>query len=103
MHLIFKNNGSFHEFMLMCGVKNSERSPYMYDILVNLMLILSVFSIIVIAIQPTKTSSSSNAFMGASELFTQQKSRGFEAFLSKVTVVSLILFFILSLLLLNIS
>lgn len=67
------------------------------------MLILSVFSIIVIAIQPTKTQSASNAFMGGSELFTQQKARGFEAFLLKVTVVSLILFFALALILLNIS
>lgn len=75
----------------------------MYDILTTLMLILSVFSIIVIAIQPTKTQSSSNAFMGGSELFTQQKARGFEAFLLKVTIVSLILFFVLSLILLNIG
>lgn len=75
----------------------------MYDVLTNFMLILSVFSIIVIAIQPTKTQSSSNAFMGGSELFTQQKARGFEAFLLKVTVVSLILFFALALILLNIS
>ena len=74
----------------------------MYNVLTNLMLILSVFSIIVIAIQPTKTQSSSNAFMGGSELFTQQKARGFEAFLLKVTVVSLILFFALALILLNI-
>lgn len=73
----------------------------MYDIFLNLMLILSVFSIIVIAIQPTKTKSSSNAFMGGSELFTQQKARGFEAFLLKVTIVSLILFFVLALILIN--
>jgi len=73
----------------------------MYDIVMNLMLILSVFSIIVIAIQPTKTKSSSNAFMGGSELFTTQKARGFEAFLLKVTVVCLILFFVLALLLSN--
>ncbi|HLR92574.1 MAG TPA: preprotein translocase subunit SecG [Atopostipes sp.] len=73
----------------------------MYDIVMNLMLILSVFSIIVIAIQPTKTKSSSNAFMGGSELFTTQKARGFEAFLLKVTVVCLILFFVLALLLRN--
>ncbi len=69
----------------------------MYNLFVNLMLILSIFSIIVIAIQPTKTKSSSNAFMGGSELFTQQKARGFEAFLMKVTVGCLILFFVLAL------
>lgn len=71
----------------------------MYDIVLNLMLILSIFSIIVIAIQPTKTKSSSNAFMGGSELFSTQKARGFEAFLLKVTVACLILFFIFALVL----
>lgn len=71
----------------------------MYNILLNLMLILSVFSIIVIAIQPTKTKSSSNAFMGGSELFSTQKARGFEAFLLKVTIGCMILFFVLALLL----
>lgn len=69
----------------------------MYNIVVNIMLILSVFSIIVIAMQPTKTKSSSNAFMGSSELFTTQKARGFEAFLIKVTIGCLILFFALAL------
>ncbi|PRY82630.1 preprotein translocase subunit SecG [Alkalibacterium olivapovliticus] len=72
----------------------------MYEILLTVMLILSVFIIIVIAMQPTKTQSASNAFMGgASQLFGKQKARGFEAVLIKTTVVSLILFFVLSFLL----
>ena len=75
----------------------------MYDLLLNLMLILAVFSIIVIAIQPTKTNSSSNVFMGGSELFNTQKARGFEAVLLKVTVVCLVLFFLLAFLLQMIS
>ena len=70
----------------------------MYEILLTFMLILSVFIIIVIAMQPTKTQSASNAFMGgAIQLFGKQKARGFEAVLIKTTVVSLILFFVLSL------
>ena len=73
----------------------------MYDLFTNLMVILSIFSIIVIAIQPTNTQSSSNAFMGGSELFTQTKARGFEAFLSKTTVVCLILFIAVALILVN--
>ena len=61
---------------------------------ITIMLILSVFIIIVIAMQPTKTQSASNAFMGgASQLFGKQKARGFEAVLIKTTVVSLIIFF----------
>jgi len=75
----------------------------MYDIILNVMLILSVISIIVIAIQPTKTKNSSNAFMGGGEMFSQKKARGFEAFLLRVTIVSLILFFILSLILVNLT
>lgn len=63
------------------------------------MLFLSVFSILIIALQPTKTQSSSNAFMGASELFTTQKARGFEAFLLKLTTVCLVIFFIIALIL----
>lgn len=65
----------------------------------NLMMILAIFSIVIIAIQPTKTNSSSNVFMGGSELFNTQKARGFEAVLLKITVVCLVLFFILALLL----
>lgn len=75
----------------------------MYDLLMNLMMILAIFSIIVIAIQPTKTNSSSNVFMGGSELFNTQKARGFEAVLLKVTVVCLVLFFVLAFLLQIIS
>lgn len=71
----------------------------MYDIVSNFMVLLSVFTIIVIAIQPTKTKSSSNAFMGGSELFTQQKARGFEAFLIKVTIVCLVLFMLIPMIL----
>ena len=66
-------------------------------------MILAIFSIIVIAIQPKKTNSSSNVFMGGSELFNTQKARGFEAVLLKVTVVCLVLFFILAFLLQIIS
>ena len=71
----------------------------MYDIFTNVMVILSIFSIFVIAIQPTKTQSSSNAFMGGSELFTQTKASGFEAFLLKSTVVCLTLFIVIALVL----
>ncbi|GAA0353908.1 preprotein translocase subunit SecG [Alkalibacterium iburiense] len=72
----------------------------MYEILLTLMLSLSVFIIIVIAMQPTKTQSASNAFLGgASQLFGKQKARGFEAVLIKTTIVSLILFFVLAFLL----
>ncbi|API90176.1 preprotein translocase subunit SecG [Marinilactibacillus sp. 15R] len=69
----------------------------MYDILLGFMLVLSVFIIIVVAMQPTKTQNASNAFLGgASQLFGKQKARGFEAVLIKTTIVCIVLFFILA-------
>ncbi|WP_277630872.1 preprotein translocase subunit SecG [Atopococcus tabaci] len=66
----------------------------MYDILLTAMLIVSVLMIIVIAMQPTKTNSASNAFLGgATQLFGRQKARGFEAVLQKTTVVLAVFFF----------
>ncbi|WP_225744517.1 preprotein translocase subunit SecG [Marinilactibacillus sp. Marseille-P9653] len=70
----------------------------MYDFLLGFMLVLSIFIIIVVAMQPTKTQSASNAFLGgASQLFGKQKARGFEAVLIKTTIVCIVLFFILAL------
>lgn len=72
----------------------------MYELLLTIMLVLSIFTIIVVAMQPTRTQSASNAFMGgAGELFGKQKARGLEAVLIKTTVVCLILFFVVSYLL----
>lgn len=69
----------------------------MYNLLVGIMLVLSVLIILVVVMQPTKTQSSANAFLGGSkELFSQQKARGFEAFLQKSTIVLGTLFFIIA-------
>ncbi len=71
-----------------------KEALFVYEFLLTFMLVLSIFTILVIALQPTRTQSSSNAFMGgAGELFEKQKARGLEAFLIKTTVVCLILFF----------
>lgn len=75
----------------------------MYSFLLNVMLILSIFSIFVIAIQPTKTQNSSNAFLSGGNLFGTQKARGFEAVLIRVTIVCLVLFFLLALVLLKVN
>ncbi|MEC6748952.1 preprotein translocase subunit SecG [Marinilactibacillus sp. XAAS-LB27] len=72
----------------------------MYDFLLGFMLVLSIFIIIVVAMQPTKTQSASNAFLGgASQLFGKQKARGFEAVLIKTTIVCIVLFFVFALVL----
>lgn len=74
----------------------------MYEFLLTVMLILSIFTIIVIALQPSKTQSASDAFMGGGgQQQVKQKARGLEAVLVRTTIVCLILFFILSFVLTN--
>ncbi len=76
----------------------------MRDILIGAMLVLSVLIIIVVALQPTKTQNSSNAFMGgAKENTTQSKVRGFEAFLQNSTIVLGTAFFIIAIWIAKIS
>lgn len=69
----------------------------MYNIVMNLMLIISIMSIITIAIQPTKTESSSSLFMGGGNISGPSKQRGLEKILNKMTITFLISFFILAL------
>lgn len=67
------------------------------DILIGVMIVLSALIIIVVALQPAKTQSASNAFIGGGkEQTTQVKPRGFEAFLHKTTQFLGVLFFIVS-------
>lgn len=75
----------------------------MYDLAMNLMLALSVISIIVIAVQPTKTESSSSLFMGGGNISGPSKQRGLEKTLSRLTIVLLGLFFTLALILQSIT
>jgi len=68
-----------------------------YDLLMSAILIVSVLMIIVVVLQPTKTMSASDAFMGGGSQTTgKQKVRGFEAFLRKMTIYLGIIFFVLS-------
>lgn len=73
----------------------------MYDILLTAILTVSVLMIIVIALQPTKTTNASDAFIGggSQQTFGKQKVRGFEAFLRKMTIYLGIIFFALAVLL----
>lgn len=70
----------------------------MRDILIGVMIVLSFLIILVVAIQPAKTQSASNAFIGGGkEQTTQVKPRGFEAFLHGSTKFLGTLFFIVAL------
>ncbi|KRK62277.1 hypothetical protein FC68_GL002305 [Companilactobacillus farciminis KCTC 3681 = DSM 20184] len=54
--------------------------------------------------QPTKQQDALNALSGGGgDLFSNQKKRGFEAFMVKVTYVLLVLFFVCSLILVYLS
>ncbi|AWZ37760.1 preprotein translocase subunit SecG [Ligilactobacillus murinus] len=76
----------------------------MYNILLTLLLIVSVLIIIAVLMQPAKTDNASSALSGgATELFSKQKPRGFEAFMQKVTAFLGVVFFALSLALVYIS
>lgn len=69
----------------------------MYNFIMNLMLLLSVVSIIIVAIQPTKTENSSSMFMGGGNLSGPSKQRGLEKVLTRMTMFLLSGFFILAL------
>ena len=72
----------------------------MYNTLLTLLVIIAVLIIISVMMQPAKTDNASTALSGgAADLF----SRGFEAFMQKVTVVLGILFFAIALGLVYIS
>lgn len=60
--------------------------------------------IIAVLMQPTKQQDALNALSGGGgDLFSNQKKRGFEAFMVKVTYVLLVLFFVCSLVLVYLS
>ena len=69
----------------------------MNNFIIGAMVVISVLIIIVVALQPTKTQNSSNAFMGGGSTETvRTKARGFEAFLQNATIVLGVLFFVLA-------
>ena len=75
----------------------------MYNTLLTLLLIDSVLIIIAVLMQPAKNDAASALSGGATDLFSKQKPRGFEAFMQRVTVVLGVLFFALALALVYIS
>lgn len=76
----------------------------MATILLNLLIIDSILIVIATLMQPQKQQDALSALSGgATDLFGKQKSRGFEAFMEKVTVVLGVIFFVLSLILVYLS
>ncbi|WP_125760747.1 preprotein translocase subunit SecG [Companilactobacillus hulinensis] len=76
----------------------------MYNVIETILIIVSILIIIAVLMQPTKQQDALNALSGGGgDLFSNQKKRGFEAFMVKVTYVLLVLFFVCSLILVYLS
>ncbi len=76
----------------------------MQSLLTNLLIADSVLIVIAVLMQPSKQQDALSALSGgATDLFGKSKSRGFEAFMEKVTVVLGVLFFGLALVLVYLS
>jgi protein translocase, SecG subunit len=75
-----------------------------YNIIETLLIIVSILIVIAVLMQPTKQQDALNALSGGGgDLFSNQKKRGFEAFMVKVTYVLLVLFFAFSIILVYLS
>jgi preprotein translocase subunit SecG len=75
-----------------------------YSLLMTILLILSVVIIIAVMMQPAKTDNAMSSLTGgAGDLFSKQKSRGFEAFMQRVTAVLLFLFFAITIAMVYVS
>ncbi len=69
-------------------------------IMANILLIVSILLIAIVLLQSGKAESASNIMMGAhAELFQNRKERGAELFISRLTMILGVLFFIISLIL----
>lgn len=76
----------------------------MTSIFTNLLIVDSILIVIATLMQPSKQQDALSALSGgATDLFGKQKSRGFEAFMEKVTVVLAVLFFAFALVLVYLS
>lgn len=76
----------------------------MYNIIETVLIIVSILIIVAVLMQPTKQQDALNALSGGGgDLFSNQKKRGFEAFMVKVTYVLLVLFFACSVVLVYLS
>lgn len=76
----------------------------MQSLMTNLLVADSILIVIAVLMQPSKQQDALSALSGgATDLFGKTKSRGFEAFMEKVTVVLGVIFFVLALALAYVS
>lgn len=75
----------------------------MYSLILTILAVFCVLIIIAVLMQPTKTNAANSLSGGAEELFVRRKSRGFEAFMQRVTIVLLVLFFVAAIILMYLT
>lgn len=75
----------------------------MYELLMSFLAILCVLIIIAVVMQPAKSNAASSLTGGSEDLFARRKSRGFEAFMQRVTFLLLLLFFVIAITLMYIT
>lgn len=68
----------------------------MFNFIASILGVLCVLIIIAVLMQPLKNNAAASLSGGSEELFARRKARGFEAFMQRVTMILLILFFILT-------
>lgn len=73
-----------------------EVGVVMFNFIASSLGVLCIVIIIAVVMQPLKNNATSSLSGGSEELFARRKARGFEAFMQRVTMVLLILFFILT-------
>ncbi|MET3557688.1 preprotein translocase subunit SecG [Streptococcus rupicaprae] len=71
----------------------------MYNLLLTTLLVLSVFLVIVIFMQPTKNQSSNVFDASSGALFERSKARGFEAVMQRLTAILIFLWLAIALIL----
>lgn len=87
--------------ILLGVIKESERK--MYQVLLTILLVLSVFIVVVIFMQPAKNQSSNVFDAGSGALFERTKARGFEAVMQRLTAILVGLWLVIALALVIIS
>lgn len=71
----------------------------LYNFFMSVILVDSILIIIAVLMQPAKTSSAMGSLTGGANNLFSHKSRGFEGFMQKVTVVLGVIFFAAALIL----
>ena len=81
------------QLIIVLRIKGIQGGKSMYNILVGLQIIVSIVLIVSVLMQPSKTQGITGMIQGGSEtFFAKNKTRTFESTMSRLTVISAVLF-----------